>query len=87
MVLKSNEHMSYICNPGCKLFRMSRALDHGISLWLGIESFWMSGYHFNEVGKSAKYKHLFKNHELPNRYLDDYFILMKACMHRPQYSA
>ena len=34
-------------------------------------NFLNGGCHFNEVGKSAKYKHRFKNRELPNRCLDD----------------
>lgn len=76
--------MSYICNPvdlwnylGCL-----RALDHGISPWLGIEIFPMV-YHFNKVGASAKYQHLFffLNHELPNRCLDDWNILRKEGMY------
>lgn len=54
-----------------KLFRMSKSIRSWHFSVVRDRKFLNGGYHFNEVGKSAKYKHLFKNHELPNRYLDD----------------
>lgn len=69
-----------------KLFRMSKNIRSWHFSVVRDRNFLNGGYHFNEVGKSAKYKHRFKNHELPNRCLDDQNILMKGGICRPQYS-